>query len=73
VAREGAASRRRFIRCDDGHRIDGATDDELVANAESHFRAAHPLLVGQLSRREILSMVVTDNTSGSPARQDPSM
>ena len=64
---ERTSPSRRFIRCDDGHLIEGDTDDQLVANAESHFRTAHPLLTGQLSRSEILAMVAFDKTLPTPA------
>ena len=35
--------------------IRGADDDELVANVKRHVAAAHPDLVGKLSRDDILA------------------
>ena len=39
----------------DGVVIRGADDDELVANVQRHVAAAHPDLVGKLSRPDILA------------------
>lgn len=46
------------IRFDDGTVIRGASDDELVREAEAHIRTAHPSLAGQFSREELLTMAV---------------
>jgi predicted small metal-binding protein len=35
----------------------GANDDELVAQVERHIAAAHPDLVGKLSRDDILAEI----------------
>jgi len=35
--------------------IRGADDDELVANVERHLAAAHPELVGKVSREDIVA------------------
>jgi hypothetical protein len=59
---------RRIVCCDVA--IDGDSDDELVTNAEAHFRSSHPLLAGQLSRREILAMVTEDQV---PLNTDPKL
>jgi hypothetical protein len=38
----------------DGVLIPGDDDDERVANVERHLAEAHPDLVGQVSRKQIL-------------------
>lgn len=50
----------RLITFDDGTIIRGESDAELVRSTETHIRAAHPQLAGQLSREEILRMAVED-------------
>jgi diacylglycerol O-acyltransferase / trehalose O-mycolyltransferase len=49
----------RSLTCSDGIVISGESDEELVANAEAHFREVHPELVGRLSVEEILSMAAS--------------
>jgi hypothetical protein len=39
----------------DGVVIRGADDDELAANVERHITEAHPDLVGQVSRQDIVA------------------
>jgi hypothetical protein len=39
----------------DGVVLRGTDDDELVANVQRHVAAAHPDLVGKLSRDDILA------------------
>lgn len=39
----------------DGVVMQGATDDELVANVERHIAEAHPDLVGRVAREDILA------------------
>ena len=46
----------KLINCECGQVVRGATDDELVANAEAHIRSDHPELVGKLSRDDIMAM-----------------
>ena len=46
----------RIINCECGHTVQGESDDELVANAEEHIRNAHPEMVGQMSRDDLLGM-----------------
>ena len=46
----------KLINCECGQVVHGATDDELVANAEAHIRRDHPELVGKLSRDDLLGM-----------------
>ena len=44
------------INCECGYTVEGADDDELVANAEQHIQRDHPELVGQMSRDDLLAM-----------------
>jgi predicted small metal-binding protein len=44
------------IDCPCGETIRGDTDDEVVANAESHMREVHPEMVGTMSREQVLEM-----------------
>ena len=44
------------VHCPCGQDVEGATDDELVANVEEHIETDHPDLVGKYSREEILGM-----------------
>lgn len=46
----------KIINCECGHVVRGETDEELVANADEHIRAAHPELVGQITREQVLAM-----------------
>ena len=46
----------KVINCECGQMVRGETDDELVAKVEEHVRAAHPDLIGQMSREDILAM-----------------
>lgn len=46
----------KLINCECGHVVRGETDEELLANAESHIQSAHPDLVGKLSREDLLAM-----------------
>ncbi len=46
----------RVINCECGYVVRGATDDEIVANAQAHMEEAHPDLAAQLSRDDILAM-----------------
>lgn len=48
----------KVINCEDGFVVRGANDDELIANAEAHLRAAHPDMVGQVTREQLLAMAV---------------
>jgi hypothetical protein len=44
------------FKCErDGVVIRGADDDELVANVERHIAAAHPDLVGKVSREDMVA------------------
>lgn len=46
----------RLINCECGQVVRGATDDEVVANAEAHIRRDHPDLVEKISREDLLGM-----------------
>lgn len=46
----------QVINCECGHVVRGATEDELLANAEAHVRQDHPDLVGSVSREDLLGM-----------------
>jgi hypothetical protein len=48
------------IDCEDGAVIRGATDDELIANAEAHLRSNHPELVGKVTRDQLLAQAVEE-------------
>ena len=44
------------INCQCGYTIEGADDDELVANAAQRIQRDHLELAGQMSREQLLSM-----------------
>ncbi len=46
----------KVINCECGEIVRGETDDEVVGKVEQHVGAAHPELVGKLSRADILAM-----------------
>jgi predicted small metal-binding protein len=46
----------KLINCECGHVVRGETDEELLTNAEAHIDQAHPELVGQVSRADLLAM-----------------
>ena len=46
----------KLINCECGYVVRGADEDEVVRNAEEHMKQAHPELVGQLSREDLLGM-----------------
>jgi predicted small metal-binding protein len=46
----------KLFTCQCGYIVRGSTDDELLANAEAHINEAHPDLVGQVSRADLLAM-----------------
>jgi predicted small metal-binding protein len=50
----------KVVNCPCGVRVQGNTDDELVANVEAHMAADHPDMVGKYSREQILEMVDKD-------------
>jgi predicted small metal-binding protein len=46
----------KVINSECGYTVEGATDAELVANAETHIERDHPELAGQMSREQLLGM-----------------
>lgn len=46
----------KVINCECGQVVRGASDDELIRNAEEHINRDHPGLVGQISRDDLLAM-----------------
>jgi hypothetical protein len=50
----------KVVNCECGEVVRGETDDELVANVESHVAEHHPELVGKLGRPDILAMSEED-------------
>ena len=46
----------KVINCECGEVVRAETDEELVGRVEQHVDAAHPELVGKLSRDDIMAM-----------------
>lgn len=46
----------KVINCECGQVIRGATDEELLRNAEAHVQRDHPELVGKITREDLLAM-----------------
>jgi hypothetical protein len=46
----------KIVNCECGEVVRGESDDELVANVESHVTVHHPEMVGKLGRGDILAM-----------------
>jgi predicted small metal-binding protein len=46
----------KLLNCECGFSVRSESDDELVAKVEAHMKEAHPDLVGNVSREEILAM-----------------
>jgi predicted small metal-binding protein len=46
----------KIINCECGQVVRGATDEELLRNAEEHVRRDHPELVGKITREDLLAM-----------------
>jgi predicted small metal-binding protein len=46
----------QVINCDCGYTVRGESEDELVANAESHIQEKHPDMAGKVGREELLAM-----------------
>lgn len=44
------------LSCTCGYTIRGSSEDEFVANAYAHARAAHPDLVATLDRANLIAM-----------------
>lgn len=50
----------KVINCECGQTVRAESDDDLVAQVESHVHEAHPGLVGKMSRDDILAMAETE-------------
>jgi predicted small metal-binding protein len=48
--------RPKVINCECGFTVRGATDDELIANAEEHISHDHPEAIGKITRKDLLDM-----------------
>jgi predicted small metal-binding protein len=46
----------KVINCECGETVRADSDDELVRKVEQHVGAAHPELVGKMSREDVLAM-----------------
>ena len=46
----------KVINCECGYVVRGTDDKDLLANAEEHVRTAHPDLVGQITREDLMAM-----------------
>jgi hypothetical protein len=46
----------KVVNCECGQTVRAGSDDELVAQVETHVERDHPELVGKLSRDDILGM-----------------
>ena len=46
----------KVINCECGETVRADSDDELVRKVEQHVAAAHPDLVGKMSREDVLAM-----------------
>jgi Protein of unknown function (DUF1059) len=55
------ATMGKRIDCECGEVVTASDDDELVAKVEAHVGAAHPDLVGKLSREDVLGMAVEED------------
>ena len=50
----------KVINCDCGFVVTGATEDELVTNAQTHARDVHGM---EISREQVLSLAVPAEAS----------
>ena len=55
----------KVINCECGYVVRGQDEEELIVNAEDHMHAAHPDLVGRVSREDLLAMADEEPGSGS--------
>lgn len=46
----------KVINCECGEVVRADSDDQLVQKVELHVQAAHPELVGKMSREDVLGM-----------------
>ena len=47
----------KIINCECGYVARGETDDEVLADLESHMRRHHPEIVGKVDRMQLLDLV----------------
>lgn len=47
----------KIINCDCGYVVRGETEDELIANAQTHARDVHGM---EISREQVLSLAIPD-------------
>jgi predicted small metal-binding protein len=47
----------KIIKCECGYVARGETDDEVLADLESHMRRNHPEIVGKVDRTQLLDLV----------------
>lgn len=50
----------QIINCDCGFVVRGATEDELVSNAQAHAREVHDM---EITREQVLSLAVPAGTT----------
>ncbi len=46
----------KIIRCECGTSLRGASEDDVVAQAEQHINDNHPELVGKVGRADLVAM-----------------
>ena len=46
----------KVINCECGYRVEGETDEDLLAEAHRHIDEAHPEMKGQVTDEQLLSM-----------------
>jgi predicted small metal-binding protein len=46
----------KVISCDCGYIARGETEEELLADVESHIRSDHPEMVGDVTQEQLLEM-----------------
>ena len=47
----------KIINCECGYVARGETDDEVLADLESHMRQNHPEMAGKVDRAQLLDLV----------------
>jgi predicted small metal-binding protein len=47
----------KIINCECGYVARGETDDEVIADLESHIRQNHPEMVGKADRSQLLDLI----------------
>jgi predicted small metal-binding protein len=54
---EKEAEMPKIINCECGYVAHGETDDEVLADLETHIRRDHPEMVGKYKREEMLDLI----------------